>query len=167
MRKIILLTLFTLTIPAFAFAQGVPAGAAKQPASQQDVEQTIIKLHRELLDGMVKKDRTVSDRLELPSHVFINPGGGIEEKSKQTAAGPGPTFQSAESDELVVRVTGDTAVLTGRATVKGSLANGTDISGTYRFMQVFVREKGQSRVAGASVVPIKPPVQPLPATPKT
>lgn len=166
MRKIILLTLFTLAIPALAFSQGVPAAAEKQPASQKKDEETIIKLHRDLMDAMVKKDRTVSDRLELASHVFINPAGGVEERSQQAAMGPGPTFESAATDELLVRVIGDTGVLTGRATVKGKLANGTDISGPYRFMQVFVKQKGEWRVAAASVVPIKQPAQPVSANPK-
>jgi ketosteroid isomerase-like protein len=60
----------------------------------------------------------------------------------------------------MVRVDGDTAVLTGKALVKGKFANGADISGPYTYMRVFAKQKGQWRVAAVSIVPIMQPPTP-------
>jgi ketosteroid isomerase-like protein len=161
MRRIILLAVFTLAIPALNFAQANASADKKQPAGQEGVEQAIMKLDRELTDAVVKNDRAAVNRVELDNHVFINPGGGIEEKAQTT--GPGPTFESLDTSDVVVRVTGDTAVLTGRAMVKGHLASGADISGPYRYMRVFVKQKGQWRVAATTAVPISPAPTSTPA----
>jgi hypothetical protein len=161
MRRIILLALFTMAIPAYGFAQAAAAGAAKP----QGVEAALMQLDRELMDAAVKKDKAAPDRIELDNHVFINPGGGVEEKGKGT--GTGPTFDSIDLDDVHVRVTGDTAVLTGRAMVKGHLADGTDISGPYRYMRVFVKQKGEWRLAATTAVGIKPAPTATPAAPKT
>jgi ketosteroid isomerase-like protein len=152
MRRIILLVLFTMAIPAYSFAQG--GEAKKQAPGRQSVEEAVMQLDRELLDAAVKKDKAVTNRIELDNHVFINPGGGVEEKGKTT--GTGPTFDSFDRDDVVVRVMGDTAVLTGRAMVKGHFADGTDLSGPYRYMRVFVKQKGEWRLAATSAVSIKP-----------
>jgi hypothetical protein len=49
--------------------------------------------------------------------------------------------------------------------VKGKLANGTDISGPYTYMRVFVKQKGQWRLAAMSAVPIAQPKPTPTATP--
>ena len=41
-----------------------------------------------------------------------------------------------------VRVHGGTAILRGRANVKGRFPDGPDISGPYRYMRVFVKQQG-------------------------
>jgi hypothetical protein len=158
MRTILILALLTIVFPAYASAQ-----KAQTPA-KLNTEQALIKMDRELMDALVKKDKAVADRIELANHVFINPGGGLEEKGKMTGAGP--TFESMEPSDQSVRVNGDSAVLTGMAMVKGKLANGTDITGTYRYMRVFVKQKGEWRLAATSAVEIKPATLPA-ALPKT
>lgn len=158
MRTILVLALLTIVIPACVSVQA-------QPPAKESTEQALIKLDRELLDAIVKKDKAVADRVELENSVFINPGGGVEERG-QAMTGPGPTFESFETSELKARVNGDTAVLTGKAIVKGKLADGTDIGGPYRYMRVFVKQKGDWRLAATTAVPIKPPTPTTPATPK-
>jgi hypothetical protein len=152
MRTILVLALLTIAIPACVFAQ-------------QGTDEALIKLDRELMDALVKKDKAVADRVELENYVFINPGGGLEERG-QARTGPAPTFESFEASDVVVRFNGDTAVLTGKAMVKGKLGNGTDITGTYRYMRVFVKQKGEWRLAATSAVEIKPRTSTEKSTPK-
>ena len=74
----------------------------------------------------------------------------------------GPNIESVQTENVVVRIDGDTAVVTGKATVKGKFADGTDISGPYSFMRVFVKRNGQWRYAAMSAVKRQQP-QPKPA----
>ncbi len=53
-------------------------------------------------------------------------------------------FETMNLDEMSVRMAGkDTAVVTGRATIKGNLKSGMDISGQYRFTDVWVKQEGR------------------------
>ena len=139
MRTVLFIALLTAATPA---AAQTGAGAATQqpaPAAQQGgAEQALIKLDRELMDATVSNDMALFKRTALDSYVFVNPGGGLEEGT-QPPSGPPAKFESLVPEDVRVRVHGDTAVLTGRATVKGQLGSGRDISGQYRYLRVFVR----------------------------
>jgi ketosteroid isomerase-like protein len=140
MRCIILLALLMIAVPAITFSQVTKDETKKTPPGKTEVEQNLIKLDRDLLDAMIRKDTSMADRVEVADHVFINPGGGVEVKGQQV--GPGPVINTVDTSEAVVRVYGDTAVLTGKAMVKGGFTNGPDISGPYRYMRVFVKQQG-------------------------
>jgi ketosteroid isomerase-like protein len=51
-------------------------------------------------------------------------------------------YDSIDFSEMVVRVYGDTAVVTARAEVKGTDL-GEDFSGPYRFTRVWVKRNGE------------------------
>jgi len=158
MKSIVLFALLAIAVPLNALAQDKDA-KTKPVSDKPGVEQRITQLDLDLMNAMVRKDRSLSDRVELDNYVFINPGGGVEEGRPPAGEG-GPTFESAETTDVRVRVNGDVAVLTGRATIKGRLANGTNISGPYRYMRVFIKQKGEWKLAAASAVPIgNPPAQ--------
>jgi hypothetical protein len=164
MRCIILLALLMIAVPAITFSQVTKDETKKTPPGKTEVEQNLIKLDRDLLDAMIRKDMSVADRVEVADHVFINPGGGVEVKGQQV--GPGPVINTVDTSEAVVRVYGDTAVLTGKAMVKGGFTNGPDISGPYRYMRVFVKQQGEWRLVATAVTPIKPMNPAGPTTPK-
>ncbi len=158
MRRFFLLAVFTAAVPLFVYGQTEqtkPVPAAGQQGGA--VEQALIKLDRELMDAAVSKDRAAFERVASDHYVFVNPAGSIQERG---APADGPNLESIQTDNVMVRVDGDTAVLTGKAMVKGKFANGTDISGAYTYMRVFAKQKGQWRVAAASVVPIRQPPTP-------
>jgi ketosteroid isomerase-like protein len=146
---------FIAAVPVFVYGQTEP-GAQTKPVSAAGpqsgaVEQALIKLDRELMDAAVSKDKAVFERVASDHYVFVNPGGRVQERG---APADGPILESIQTEDVMVRVDGDTAVLTGKALVKGKFANGTDISGAYTYMRVFAKQKGQWRVAAASIVPI-------------
>ena len=155
MRRFFLLAVFTAAVPLFVYGQTEP-GAQTKPVSAAGpqsgaVEQALIKLDRELMDAAVRKDRAVFEKVASEHYVFVNPGGGIQERG---APADGPNLESIQTENVMVRVDGDIAVLTGKAMVKGKFANGTDISGPYTYMRVFAKQKGQWRLAAVSIVPI-------------
>ena len=162
MRRFFLLAVFIAAVPLFVYGQTEPGAQTKPvPAAGPQsgaVEQALIKLDRELLDAAVSKDKAVFERVASEHYVFVNPGGGIQERG---APADGPNLESIQTENVMVRVDGDTAVLTGKALVKGKFANGEDISGPYTYMRVFAKQKGQWRVAAVSIVPIMQ--SPMPA----
>ncbi len=168
MRSILLLAVLAAAIPLLSNGQTEPKTKPPAPAGQQTgaVEQALIRLDRELMDAAVRKDRTLFERTALTRFVFVNPGGGVEERAE--AMEGGPNIESIQTENVVVRVDGDTAILTGRANLKGKLASGRDISGQYTYMRVFVKQKGEWRLAAMSAVPIAqgqptPTPQPTPS----
>jgi ketosteroid isomerase-like protein len=126
-------------------------------------EQEIAKLDRDLMDAVVRNDQTLMQRVAVERHVFINPAGGVQELGDTT----GPKIESLQSEDVQVRVHGDTAILIGRANVKGRFPDGRDISGPYRYMRVFVKQQGQWRLVATQITAIGAPSAPAPAaTPK-
>ena len=170
MRRFFLLAVFIVAVPLFVYGQTDPSAQTKpvSAAGPQSgaVEQALIKLDRELMDAAVSKDKAVFERVASDHYVFVNPGGGVQERG---STADGPNLESIQTENVMVRVDGDTAVLTGKAMVKGKFADGTDISGPYTYMRVFAKQKGQWRVAAVSIVAITqrptPAAKPSPTTP--
>lgn len=168
MRRILAVVVLALAIPSLiVYTQTDPAKPKPtSPAAQQmgSVEQELTKLDRELMDAAVRNDQTLMQRLAVERHVFINPAGGVQERG-DTA---GPKIESIQSEDVQVRVHGDTAILIGRANVKGRFPNGPDISGPYRYMRVFVKQQGQWRLVATQITGIQPatPAVTPAATPK-
>lgn len=78
----------------------------------------------------------------------------------------GPKIESIQSEDVQVRVHGDTAILVGRANVKGRFDDGRDISRPYRYMRVFVKQQGQWRLAATQITAIEAATPAPGATPK-
>jgi hypothetical protein len=165
MRRILLCALFTAAIPFVVSPQADPTKTKPTaPAGQQmgAVEQALLKLDRELIDAVVRNDRTLMDKVALDRSVFINPAGGIQEKGDTS----GPKIESIQTEDVQARVYGDTAIVIGRANVKGGFEGGRDISGAYRYMRVLVKQQGQWRVAAMQITPIAPSTPSDSPTPK-
>ncbi|HSE33919.1 MAG TPA: nuclear transport factor 2 family protein [Pyrinomonadaceae bacterium] len=165
MRRILVLVVFALAIPSLISSAQTDQEKPKPtaPAAQQmsSVEQEIAKLDRELMDATVRNDPTLMQRVALDRYVFINPVGGVQERGDTQ----GPKIESIQTEDVQVRVHGDTAILIGRANVKGKFPDGPDISGPYRYMRVFVKQQGQWRLAAVQVTPIASSVPAPAATP--
>lgn len=108
-------------------------------AAVSQAEQALAAAHLTL-------DLVTIDRLLHPNYVIVQPGG-IHETKMQTLA----SLQSgdrhwdlAESNELEVRLYGDSAVVTGRW--RGQGCNGADrFDYRARFLSMWVREAGEWR----------------------
>ena len=106
----------------------------------------VIQAEQTLAAAHLTLDIATIDRLLHPDYLIVQPGG-VQETKAQTLA----SLQSgnrhwdvAESDELAVRLYGDTAVVTGRWRGRGH--NGTipfDYSAC--FPSIWVREGGEWR----------------------
>lgn len=158
MRSILIISLFA-TLSLLVFGR-IPSGTETPltfPGNQQSGEdqQTLIRLDREIMEAAARNDSAAIGRIELDTAIFINPGGGIEERGGPAIEGP--KIESIQTEDVRVRLYGDTAILTGRANVKGRFASGQDITGAYRYMRVFVKTKGAWRVAATQATRIAEP----------
>src|SRR5258705_10832800 len=116
MRRFFLLAVFIAAVPLFVYGQTEPGAQTKPvPAAGQQsgaVEQALIKLDRELMDAAVSKDKAVFERVASDHYVFVNPGGGVQEKG---APPDGPTLESLQTENLRGPADGDTPALTAKA----------------------------------------------------
>jgi hypothetical protein len=165
MRYMFVLVVLALAIPSLiSRAQTDKAKPTPSPAPAMQtgaLEQELTKLDRELLDATVHNDQALMQRVALERYVFINPVGGVQEQGDTR----GPKIESIETQDVQVRVHGDTAILIGHANVKGRFPDGPDISGPYRYMRVFVKQRGQWRLAAMQITPIQSSTPAPAATP--
>lgn len=107
------------------------------------VEDEIKNLEKERAAAVVKADTATLERVTADDYVLINANGQMMDKQQTMEAIKTGQIKIASNDlsDLKVRVYGNTAVVTGKSTVKGTLS-GTDINGPVLFTRVYVRKNG-------------------------
>ena len=133
-----------LTLTCFTLISGVAAAQSKGPASGKGgTEQTIMRIEQEMLDALLKRDPSVFERYMADNSAFTTPDGALIDKARFIADLKSSELKmdSSAISDMKVTVHGDTAVATYVTNDKGTY-KGKDISGTYRWTDVFVRQKG-------------------------
>ena len=108
------------------------------------VEEELKKLETDRAAAAVKGDVATLQKQTSDDYTFINLYGQVLDKSQMVNAfKTGQTkLTSNELSDMKVRVYGNTAVITGKADVKGTLA-GKDTNGEIMFTRVYVKKGGQ------------------------
>lgn len=149
-RRLLLLLLLSFSIAASASdlrrQNTVPAPATG--SRDQDVVREILDLERQAKDAAVHRDPAFSQRMLADDYVAITPLGQVITKADTVAARKSGQlrYDSIEISDLIVRVYGNTAVVTARAAVKGTDL-GEEFDGSYRFTRVWVRRSGRWQAA--------------------
>ena len=137
--------LVLLVAPALARPQTKtvmhPSGAG---GGDQESMRQILDLERQSKDAAVHRDADFSQRTLADDYVAITPLGQVITKADTVAARKSGQlrYESIEISDMVVRVYGNTAVVTARADVKGRDL-GEEFNGPYRFTRIWVRRNGQ------------------------
>jgi ketosteroid isomerase-like protein len=112
-------------------------------ASAQSVEDLIKKMEVERAAAVVKGDVAKLDKETADDYTLITAAGQMSDKAQMLSA-----FKSGESklsvdtvSDMKVHVYGDTAIVTGKADVKGMLG-GKDATGQMLFTRVYVKKGG-------------------------
>jgi uncharacterized protein (TIGR02246 family) len=107
-------------------------------------DQEIRTLEDERNRAILKGDAAALERMTADDYTFITLRGELRTKSEIVKGFQSGSFKydSRTISDLNIRVYGDTAIVTGRSTQKGS-ENGKDYSGDYRFTRLYVKEKGR------------------------
>jgi hypothetical protein len=142
----LVLAMFCVAASASALARQAnnPPQSANSSALQQDTVRQILELERESKEASVHRDPEFSQRNLADDYLAITPLGLVVTKSDTVAARRSGQlrYDSIDISDLVVRVYGNTAVVTGRADVKGKDL-GEEFNGPYRFTRVWVRRGGR------------------------
>ncbi len=111
---------------------------------EQETMRQIIEMERQTKEAMLHRDADFPSRMLAEDYVAITPLGQVTTKQETLAARRSGQlrYESINVSDMVVRLYGDTAVVTARADVKGHQL-GEDFSGPYRYTRVWVRRNGR------------------------
>ena len=146
MKRTLLLLVLLVAAPTLALSQTRDKKPDAAKNNTGGVEQELMQLERDSAAAAVKGDTTFLDRHTAANYVGTDPIGGVGDRAMMMAGAKAgdPKFEALDLDEMSVRMAGkDAAVVTGRATIKGKLKSGMDISGQYRFTDVWVKQDGR------------------------
>jgi ketosteroid isomerase-like protein len=150
-----------IILVALVFATSLlPAQTPTAKANgSNNTEQVILRLESEGREATLKNDIEANDRLLADNWVNINPDGSVTTKAKLMELLKDGSFKimSIDNDEVMVRVFGDTAVVTGRSTTKRAGQGSDVISRQVRFTRVYARTHGRWQVVSAHNTLIRQP----------
>ena len=140
-RRVVLGSIMALTFSPLASATR-PQGNAS-PSHDEEMVREIVDLERQAKEAAIHRDAAFSERTLAEDYVAITPLGQVIGKADTIAARRTAQlrYESIEISEMVVRLYGNTAVVTARADVKGREL-GEEFNGPYRFTRVWVRRNG-------------------------
>jgi ketosteroid isomerase-like protein len=141
-----MLAVAVLTMAASSLALGQMTGRKSNYSSQKDnsVEKALMQMEEDLRAAILKRDAKAYGRIVGEDYVFTNQDAVLRTKAQMVSSYESGSikYESIKFDELKVHAYGDTAVVTGRQTVKGQDA-GKDISGVFRYTRAYVKRQGR------------------------
>jgi ketosteroid isomerase-like protein len=126
--------------------------AAREPA---DAQQTLKESMRAYSDALTKHDLAALDKIWAEGYTFTNGRGQfLNKKERLENIRTGATqFDSISHEGEEIRLFGDTAVVTGRITLK-VIYSGKESSGPYRFINVWVKLQGRWQIVANQITPV-------------
>ena len=153
MNRLLAFVLLPIMIPQPTLGQRVVDTSAKRPPASEKrsqkgtVGQTLRMMTEELVQAYPKRESAVLDRILADDLTVINPDGSTGDKAGEIGGlrSGKLKLESVINDEIKVRVFGETAVVTGRATIRGQIDE-QDIHDQNRYTSVFVKRRGRWQV---------------------
>lgn len=118
-----------------------PAALVGTAPDTNEAEPALRRLEQELSKAVVDADAAVFDRLLADDFTHTSHSGRFRNKAEWMAdlRRAGTKYATFKTDDMSVRVYGDTAVVTGRSTPTGTNSRGRPIEGKYRYLRVWVQ----------------------------
>jgi hypothetical protein len=141
-HHLILTLAVVLALPTITLAKEKGTGATADEA-------TLKKIEQELTDTIVKSDTSAFEKYLASDYLGIGPDGVTQNKSELLADIKSGTLklESSNLSEMKVQVAeADMAVVVYRSDDKGTY-KGKDITGQYRWLDVFVKRDGKWQIA--------------------
>jgi hypothetical protein len=110
----------------------------------ENLRQQVLDLERQAREATLKRDSEFSERTLSDDYVAITPLGQVINKADTIAARRSGQlrYDSIDVSDMVVRLFGNTAVVTARAEVRGKDL-GEEFNGPYRYTRVWVKRNGR------------------------
>jgi ketosteroid isomerase-like protein len=123
---------------------GVTQKQSATGGHQTGVEEAIKKLDNERIQAQIHADATTLDRIYAADFMGVGPSGRVRTKPQVISdfTSGDLKFQSITTDDVQVRVYGNTAVETGRSTMIGQ-DKGQTVPRDTRFTRVWVKQQGR------------------------
>ena len=125
------------------------------------VEDEIKQIEIEWGEAFERRDMAALDRFMADEYVVTDPLGNVRSKAESLAAieTNEVLFESTKSDDVHVRINGDTAIVTGRSTFRGRY-KGWSMRGQYQYTDVLVKRGDQwkavsSHITALAAVPMR------------
>ena len=129
---------------------------AKEKGTDADVEATVKKIEQELTDSLLKSDPSAFEKYLTSDYLGIGPDGVTQNKSELLSDIKSGTLklESSNLSDIKVQVSDPgMAVVVYRTNDKGTY-KGKDITGEYRWVDVFVKRDGKWQIAIDQGTPI-------------
>jgi ketosteroid isomerase-like protein len=142
-RCAVLLLSLLVALPVFAGQHVAVHPRTSMDSADQSTIREIVEMERQAKEASLHRDPDFSQRTLAEDYVAITPLGQVTTKQDTVSARKSGQlrYDAINVSDMVVRLYGDTAVVTARADVKGHQL-GEDFSGPYRYTRVWVRRTG-------------------------
>jgi ketosteroid isomerase-like protein len=139
----VLLWSILVALPAFSAQHVAVHPRPSIDTGDQSTIREIVDMERQAREASLRRDPEFPQRTLAEDYVAITPLGQVTTKRDTLSARRSGQlrYDTIDVSDMVVRVYGDTAVVTARADVKGHQL-GEDFSGPYRYTRVWVRRTG-------------------------
>jgi len=130
------------------------SGESFKLSSKIEIEQELRQLNDEWVKALVRRDATTLDRIMADDFVFAYPLEGDDKAQFLDDVLSGDMLVEHLSRENVsVRIWGQTAILTGRDSVKW-IYKGREFSGHYKIIQVYIERNRLWQLVTVQACPI-------------
>jgi uncharacterized protein (TIGR02246 family) len=143
MRQILVIAVLVVMPASITFAQKERARRDQKGS----VEQTIRRLDDERIQAQIHADAATLDRIYADDFIGVGPSGTVRTKPQVLSdfTSGELKFQSITTDEVRIRIYGNTALETGRSTMIGE-DKGKAVPRDNRFTRVWVKQHGRWRL---------------------
>ena len=153
MRKTFVIGVLIFTTVSIALAQTQSARRNQKTS----VEQVVRQRDHERIQAQIEADAVALDRIYADDFIGIGPSGRVRAKAQVISdfTSGALKFQSITTDDVRVRVYGNTAVETGRSTMIGQ-DRGKAVPRDNRFTRVWIKQVGRWRLVSnhySSLIP--------------
>ncbi len=120
-----------------------PAATPTSDAGGDD-KTTLLRLEEAWSRAFLEKDAEIVARIEADGYVFTNAEGKMSGKADdlRSVKSDATKYETYKQSDVQVRLYGDTAIITGHTTIKGT-DDGRDISGEYQWTDTFIKRDGK------------------------
>jgi len=142
-KCVVFLSSVLQSLPAFSAQHVAVHPRSPIDSGDESAIREIVDMERQAREASLRRDADFSQRTLAEDYVAITPLGQVTTKQDSLSARKSGQlrYDTIDVSDMVIRVYGDTAVVTARADVKGHQL-GEDFSGPYRYTRVWVRRTG-------------------------
>lgn len=148
----VLLAFLVMVLPGLAVGKGLsdtekPTARVSDPVGDEATIDLIKKLESDRLAAGLRKDLDAISLATAEDYIQIDPEGNILDRAAtlQRIKSSYAQLQANPVDDMVVRLYGNVAVLTARATPKGTI-DGKSTLAPIRYTRVYVKRDGRWQV---------------------